>query len=270
VAGHRPSPEPASASASASASAQVDVTSASGGRSSRSLAYRRRRVRSESRFAREASVRVHGEALQFVVANHASAADCDSLAIPKACLAAERPDRDNCNVANAIARCPPAQEGKQSSRWPTPRDRVPSKPIVPRSGPSRSLLGESESRPPPEGREDRTSAFPESTRPRRHAVAVGAGAGCGRLQSVDSERQDRGGEVAKASVGQVCAESSHPWQARDAGQRTATAPSSGRIGDRLVRATAGPRPRTLLKIRRGGERPRVNGNRRSTRPREAD
>src|ERR1019366_7499226 len=43
----------------------------------------------------------------------------------------------------------------------------------------RLLLGDSASQQPPDGVKNRTSAFPESTRPRRHAVAVGAGAGCG-------------------------------------------------------------------------------------------
>src|ERR1035441_5554178 len=70
----------------------------------------------------------------------------------------------------------------------------------------RSVLGDSASQPPPDGAEDRTSAFRESTRPRRHAVAVGAGAGCGRLLSVDSERPVQGPEMTKASVGLVQAD----------------------------------------------------------------
>ena len=43
----------------------------------------------------------------------------------------EQPDRDNRNVAIAIVRCTPAREEKESSRWPTPRDRVPSRAITP-------------------------------------------------------------------------------------------------------------------------------------------
>jgi hypothetical protein len=65
---------------------------------------------------------------------------------------------------------------------------------------ARLHLGDSASQPPPDGAEDRTSAFPESTRPRRHAVAVGAGAGCGRLLSVDRTRPGRATAIVKASV----------------------------------------------------------------------
>jgi hypothetical protein len=49
-------------------------------------------------------------------------------------------------------------------------------------------LGDSASQLSPDGAVDRTSTFPESTRPRRHMVAVGAGVGCGRLLSVDCGR----------------------------------------------------------------------------------
>jgi hypothetical protein len=49
-------------------------------------------------------------------------------------------------------------------------------------------LGDTASQQPPDGVKNRTSAFPESTRARRHAVAVGVGAGCGRLLSVDCAR----------------------------------------------------------------------------------
>jgi len=72
--------------------------------------------------------------------------------------------------------------------------------VVPSPVSRRSRLGDSASQPPPEGAEDRTSAFPESTRPRRHAVAVGAGAGCGRVLSVDLESCDVAGRPSKAQV----------------------------------------------------------------------
>jgi hypothetical protein len=49
--------------------------------------------------------------------------------------------------------------------------------------PSLPLLGDSATEQPPDGVKNRTSAFPESTRPRRHAVAVGAGARCGHVLS---------------------------------------------------------------------------------------
>ena len=45
------------------------------------------------------------------------------------------------NVAIAIVRCTPAREEKESSRWPTPRDRIPSKAITPGEQAGRSLLG---------------------------------------------------------------------------------------------------------------------------------
>ena len=41
------------------------------------------------------------------------------------------PYRNDRNVAIAIVRCMPAREEKESSRWRTPRDRVPSKAITP-------------------------------------------------------------------------------------------------------------------------------------------
>jgi len=65
--------------------------------------------------------------------------------------------------------------------------------LMPRRSPRRHLpvrsdLGEGASQPPPDGAEDRTYTFAESARPPHHVVAVGAGAGCGRLLSVDAER----------------------------------------------------------------------------------
>ena len=41
-------------------------------------------------------------------------------------------DPDASFVAIAIVRCPPARGEKESSRWPTPRDRIPSGAITPR------------------------------------------------------------------------------------------------------------------------------------------
>jgi hypothetical protein len=75
------------------------------------------------------------------------------------------------------------------------------KAIVPTAAAGRSRLGDTASRPPPDGAENRTSALPESTRPPGHAVPVGAGAGCGRLLSVDLEGRDVAGRPSKAQVG---------------------------------------------------------------------
>ena len=86
------------------------------------------------------------------------------------CKPASTPDSARCRfVAIAIARCPPAREEKESSRWPTPRDRVPSIAIVRRRLLRTHLLGGSASETSPA----LTTAFISSRQIRAGARTAG-------------------------------------------------------------------------------------------------
>ena len=68
---------------------------------------------------------------------------CRAIPMPRTRSSADRPGGHSL-VAIAIVRCPPARGEKESSRWPTPRDRIPSNAIVRRRLLGRLLLGGSE------------------------------------------------------------------------------------------------------------------------------
>ncbi len=130
-------------------------------------------------------------------------------------------------------------------------------------------LGEGESRQRPPGIGILTSAFAESRRAPRPAAAAYADPDDGRVLAVDSERQDRCGGVAKACVGQVCAEARIRGKHATRGRRPRPLLPRESIGDRLGSGDSVLAPEDAAQNPKSGERPRVNGSRRSTRPREA-
>jgi hypothetical protein len=91
------------------------------------------------------------------------------------------------------------------------------------------LLGDTASKQPSDGAKNRTSAFPKSTHARRQAVAVGAGAGCGRLLAVDLERPAQPAEMTNASVSLVGADAPIRGKAQPGAAPSERSPSASSL-----------------------------------------